>query len=220
MTFHLAHHWVYETSGILHGDISVDNVMMRTIDGKQRGVLVDWDLAKKPVPRSERPRIRLGTVPFLSADFSAKWWLGEHYYRHDLEAFMNMLAWFCACFVPSLQTFNTDHLSQWYEDWESRNGSNRRFLAENFDSVVAHADPAYRALAEEWVKPLSGYFADVTGNKYSQLNILHRLNRGERWGTWKKTDYTPQLFLDETEKIMRERDEAIDFRGFMACLGQ
>lgn len=41
----LAHHWVYEKSGILHRDISVGNVMFYRNEGEAIGVLCDWDLA-------------------------------------------------------------------------------------------------------------------------------------------------------------------------------
>lgn len=44
----LAHHWVYETSKILHRDISISNIMFRRTRSHRRpvsGVLCDWDLA-------------------------------------------------------------------------------------------------------------------------------------------------------------------------------
>lgn len=44
----LAHHWVYETSKILHRDISISNIMFRRARSHHRpvsGVLRDWDLA-------------------------------------------------------------------------------------------------------------------------------------------------------------------------------
>ncbi|TFY55594.1 hypothetical protein EVJ58_g8148 [Rhodofomes roseus] len=41
-----AHHWVYETSKILHRDISINNIMWFIKDGQVIGVLCDWDLAE------------------------------------------------------------------------------------------------------------------------------------------------------------------------------
>ncbi|KAH9831017.1 uncharacterized protein C8Q71DRAFT_318222 [Rhodofomes roseus] len=41
-----AHHWVYETSKILHGDISINNIMWFIEDGQVIGVLCDLDLAE------------------------------------------------------------------------------------------------------------------------------------------------------------------------------
>ncbi|KAI0962162.1 hypothetical protein AcV7_001063 [Taiwanofungus camphoratus] len=40
-----AHHYVWQTSGILHRDISVNNIMFYREDGRVIGVLCDWDLA-------------------------------------------------------------------------------------------------------------------------------------------------------------------------------
>ncbi|KAH9832235.1 uncharacterized protein C8Q71DRAFT_910231 [Rhodofomes roseus] len=43
-----AHHWVWQTSRILHQDISTNNIMwFRDAGGRVIGVLCDWDLAKK-----------------------------------------------------------------------------------------------------------------------------------------------------------------------------
>ncbi|KAK7695971.1 hypothetical protein QCA50_000610 [Cerrena zonata] len=41
-----AHHWVYNVAGVLHGDVSVDNIMFYYDDRHQVvGVLTDWDLS-------------------------------------------------------------------------------------------------------------------------------------------------------------------------------
>ena len=41
-----AHHWVYETSGVLHRDLTVDNVMFHYTDADTVvGILTDWDLS-------------------------------------------------------------------------------------------------------------------------------------------------------------------------------
>ncbi|OSX56320.1 hypothetical protein POSPLADRAFT_1037599 [Postia placenta MAD-698-R-SB12] len=39
------HHWVWETSNILHRDISSNNIMFYRDDGRVVGVLCDWDMA-------------------------------------------------------------------------------------------------------------------------------------------------------------------------------
>lgn len=57
---HLAHHWVYETSKILHRDISISNIMFRRTRSRHRpvsGVLCDWDLAydeNNPYPQKTK----------------------------------------------------------------------------------------------------------------------------------------------------------------------
>lgn len=60
LTLNLAHHWVYETSKILHRDISVSNIMFSRKRGDSRrirGVLCDWDLAydlESPYPPEQK----------------------------------------------------------------------------------------------------------------------------------------------------------------------
>ena len=51
--FYIAHYWVYTTSGILHRDISVGNVMFYREHGDVMGVLCDWDLALNEVQPHE-----------------------------------------------------------------------------------------------------------------------------------------------------------------------
>ncbi|KAH9950030.1 hypothetical protein B0H21DRAFT_819468 [Amylocystis lapponica] len=49
-----AHHWVWTTSGILHHDLSVSNIMFyRNGDGHVVGVLCDWDLAEEKLSDAE-----------------------------------------------------------------------------------------------------------------------------------------------------------------------
>ncbi|KAI0929698.1 hypothetical protein AcV7_005172 [Taiwanofungus camphoratus] len=48
-----AHHWVWTTSGILHRDISANNIMFYRKDGQVMGVLCDWDLAMKEPSKEE-----------------------------------------------------------------------------------------------------------------------------------------------------------------------
>ena len=209
----LAHHWVYETSGILHRDISDGNIMIRYIDGVQRGVLVDWDLASAPTALKVQT---FGTMPFASVDLCADWPQNEYSYRHDLEAFMHLLAWFCACFVPPCERFEPSHLSVWYEECKGRSNLCRRFLAENLDQVREKAHPDYKALVDEWVKPLSRYFLEVTGPTYTFLTALHRVNLDVKW----LVPGDMQTIRREIERFTRERNEAITYEGFMACLGK
>ncbi|TFY50388.1 hypothetical protein EVJ58_g11070 [Rhodofomes roseus] len=57
-----AHHWVYETSMILHRDISPNNIMWYRLDGRIVGVLCDWDLAEDQSAGKYRPIRRAGDV--------------------------------------------------------------------------------------------------------------------------------------------------------------
>jgi serine/threonine protein kinase len=41
----LGHHWLYQVMGILHCDISLDNIMICCNGAKVIGILIDYDLA-------------------------------------------------------------------------------------------------------------------------------------------------------------------------------
>ncbi|KAH8091038.1 hypothetical protein BXZ70DRAFT_1079887 [Cristinia sonorae] len=65
------HHAVYETSNVLHRDVSVNNIMFYycMVDGEHRavGVLCDWDLAKK-TPRPGNEAIRDDLLEAIRAE--------------------------------------------------------------------------------------------------------------------------------------------------------
>ncbi|KAG2356842.1 hypothetical protein BDR07DRAFT_1422043 [Suillus spraguei] len=84
--------------GVFHRDVSPGNLMWYWKDGKQMGVLNDYDLSSLIDDQGPRGNERTGTVPFMALDLlSAKAQRGEvkHLYRHDLESFMWVFIWIC-----------------------------------------------------------------------------------------------------------------------------
>ncbi|EKM57775.1 uncharacterized protein PHACADRAFT_206652 [Phanerochaete carnosa HHB-10118-sp] len=211
-----AHHWVYEIANILQMDISLENIMIAERDGQIHGVLGDWDLAGAPIPhnqpRSERKR--LGSRPFMSADFYASWWTGEHFYRHDLESFYYVLAAFCAGFDPE------SHAVRLLDDWlaEAQNGKadRRRSLAKYHDAFFQYAAPDFRELANTWVVALSNLFHKTIGVTYAQLNSMHAIYLKAL------KDDDPDLAADTEDlmsKYMDDRGRDVMYRKFLQCLG-
>ncbi|KAI3617948.1 hypothetical protein WG66_009171, partial [Moniliophthora roreri] len=81
----LGHSELYEKTGILHGDVSVQNIRIQD-DGKA-GFLVDWDLSQSII----RPT-RTGSWQFMSARLT----VGESSVAtrtDDLESFLHVLRW-------------------------------------------------------------------------------------------------------------------------------
>jgi serine/threonine protein kinase len=84
----LGHHWLYTEAKILHRDISLGNLMYRSVDGELCGVLNDFDLASSVTPGTMEPASnqRTGTKPFMAIELLKKSPPPRHLYRHDLES--------------------------------------------------------------------------------------------------------------------------------------
>ncbi|KAJ8127438.1 hypothetical protein O1611_g6198 [Lasiodiplodia mahajangana] len=91
-----AHQSLYTLGGILHRDISSNNIIItnpETTDGF-KGMLIDLDLAKvmNGAPKSGA-RQQTGTMQFIAIEVLHR---ADHTYRHDLESFFYVLLWMCA----------------------------------------------------------------------------------------------------------------------------
>jgi serine/threonine protein kinase len=96
---------LYQKAGILHRDISCDNLMAeRTSDGSWHGILNDFDLAIRNNAPDHYSLERTGTLPFMAFDLlrnSAQ----PHLFRHDAESLFYVLVWIAVhydeqgCFV-------------------------------------------------------------------------------------------------------------------------
>ncbi|OAA35271.1 serine/threonine-protein kinase Sgk2 [Metarhizium rileyi] len=90
-----AHRSLYIKGGILHGDISSNNIIIPSSRNANsfKGMLIDLDLAKEQDSSPGGTRHRTGTIQFMAVEVLR----GEHHtYRHDLESFFYVLLWMCA----------------------------------------------------------------------------------------------------------------------------
>ncbi|KAI0402797.1 serine/threonine-protein kinase Sgk2 [Xylaria palmicola] len=90
-----AHQSLYVTGGILHRDISSNNIIItepETADGF-KGMLIDLDLAKVRDSGPSGARHQTGTMQFMAVEVLRT---VDHTYRHDLESFFYVLLWMCA----------------------------------------------------------------------------------------------------------------------------
>jgi len=101
------HRWLYDVPGILHRDLSLNNIMCRIIElisaeGKTRevyGVLTDYDLSSwKEELKTDYTRTsqqRTGTPPYMAYELL----MGAsttHLYRHDMESLFYIMLLMCA----------------------------------------------------------------------------------------------------------------------------
>jgi hypothetical protein len=212
----VAHHWVYETSNVLHMDISIENIMVAHRNGKVFGVLLDWDRAGVPIPR-HRPRSemkRIGSKPYMSADFYATWWTGEHLYRHDLESFYYVLAAFCAGFDPKAHTVRMP--DGWWAEAKCGKADRRRNLAQYHEALFQYAAPEYRALADDWVVSLNKLFTKTVKTTYNQLTSMQAI-------FFKAMDDADAGLAADTadliSKYLDDRDREVTYQRFLACIG-
>ena len=89
------HRSLYMDAGILHRDISENNIII-TDPIKTNGfsgILIDLDLAKIVGSGPSGARHQTGTVEFMAIQVLQK---TAHTHRHDLESFFYVLLWICA----------------------------------------------------------------------------------------------------------------------------
>jgi len=95
---HLVHRWLYDYPGILHRDLSLNNIMCRFIEEmnaegeseqKVYGVLTDYDLSswKKDLQTNytRTSQQRTGTPPYMALEL-LRGTNATHLYRHDVES--------------------------------------------------------------------------------------------------------------------------------------
>ncbi|EIM84743.1 uncharacterized protein STEHIDRAFT_140323 [Stereum hirsutum FP-91666 SS1] len=166
------HYVIYKTTGILHRDLSVNNVMFIRRNGRVFGVLNDWDLAA-PEVRSSPPTAfhRTGTAAFMalnlldSPDGSV-----PHLYCYDLESFAWILVW-CAyvlLFNGKEVTHNKrpEKIQEWTEDgrWEAISDSKYTFITKKRRGPSPSTDsvtPGMKGLLASCISPVIAAMHDT-----------------------------------------------------------
>ncbi|KAG6269237.1 hypothetical protein E4U48_004343 [Claviceps purpurea] len=146
-------HWSLYKAGILHRDISINNLMVREESGME-GFIIDLDLAiemnraNTVTDVAERSqRTRTGTRAFMAIGILE----GEtHTFLHDLESFFWVLFWICIHYGKSGE--GSRRLPT-YEDWnyvdnETLAGHKRNLLTSYklFEAALEDFVPYYRPL--------------------------------------------------------------------------
>lgn len=145
-----AHRSLFEKAGILHRDISENNIIItdpKTTNGFT-GMLIDLDLA---IVNGERTggRHMTGTMEFMAVDVLRG---VEHTYRHDLESFFYILLWMCArrAWSREFQCSTRDWprrniLGKWYGSNAADVADAKRghMHADGFDDILMEFAPAF-----------------------------------------------------------------------------
>ncbi|KAJ8469950.1 hypothetical protein ONZ45_g16718 [Pleurotus djamor] len=87
------HQWLHDVAGILHRDVSLNNLMYREKHGTIYGVLNDFDLASLVADLDKSPQSsqRTGTRIYMAFELLSSPTPPRHLNRHDLESFFYIL---------------------------------------------------------------------------------------------------------------------------------
>lgn len=149
-----AHHDLYQKAGILHRDISINNLMVEPSNPRV-GVLIDLDLAaivkdKDGQDISVKPTLT-GTLPFLAIDLLRDTPPPKSYYRHDLESFFYVLLWLTSHYDRG-EEIPTDQFAKWYnQDWEDIAQMKLGFISSR---RTGYTTSHYRSLEKTWLPSL------------------------------------------------------------------
>ena len=98
------HRWLFDEPGILHRDLSLNNIMCRIVKefgakDKVYGVLTDYDLsswaASLKTDYTKTSQQRTGTPPYMAHELLTGM-SDIHLYRHDVESFFYIMLLLCA----------------------------------------------------------------------------------------------------------------------------
>ena len=83
---------LYQDGGIIHRDVSVNNIIITDAEseGEPKVMLIDLDLAKERDTPPSGARYRTGTMKFMAIEVLKN---TAHTYRHDLESFFYVFLW-------------------------------------------------------------------------------------------------------------------------------
>lgn len=157
----IAHHDLYQKTGILHRDISINNLMVDARNPAQ-GVLIDLDIAARvdtngdPLDQDILPPA--GTLEFRASELVRLEKPVKSYYRHDLESFMYVLFWIQTHYKDGKMVPNASasHLGfNFHLNWNATREQKQGFLVSRTNKLPPSS------LRDCWLVPLRELFAEA-----------------------------------------------------------
>ncbi|KAH8077901.1 hypothetical protein BXZ70DRAFT_902050 [Cristinia sonorae] len=169
---------------------------------------------RNQVHRLHGQRSRTGTGPFIALELLLCRNVPQHRYRHDLESFFWVLAWFICSFKPEEHTLG--YIKNWLKpDLREIGESKRAFIIDStvYDDILKTAAPAYRHIGTQWVEKLL----------VNIINPVYHHNFDALFRKWRraKPESDERKAMDEQIKAFAvERESYLTYETFMALLGE
>ncbi|KAF8338021.1 uncharacterized protein EI90DRAFT_3041335 [Cantharellus anzutake] len=164
------HHELFENLGILHRDISVNNLMYDPNE-PEYGYLIDLDRAERVMDvetktmLTRNPCPPVGTKAFLSIELCTDKPV-LHLYRHDLESFFYVLAWLLSRYRDGKRT-NSQAFSEWGTgDWDTVKKQKQSM----FSSEYKYPEDVPSWATARWLIPLGKLFEAGYAAKEKAVN--------------------------------------------------
>lgn len=195
-------------AGILHRDISFQNIMVRRRNGEVHGVLNDFDLVldlckQKPDQKPDRLQIT-GTRLFMACDLLQPKTTVKHTGRHDMESLLWVVIWFILRYQDGKECEPGPNGKRPLDDWLTSElfWRKEKFLSnggvgEEFPSVWQEAWTT-------WVQKLLRFHRDA---RTRRNDLVGDINNSTKAGSMTPT--TREGFLAQVEALeMRDDSKA------------
>ncbi|KAH9915690.1 uncharacterized protein B0H18DRAFT_1040457 [Fomitopsis serialis] len=238
-----AHYWVAETSDVLHGDISLNNIMFYRENGRVIGVLMDWDHSVRrnreeedkfdlELPSSDDPL----TMWVYRFSFPGHWYTAPYLdvarqsapsdevppyrYEHDLEAFFWVLMHFLQQFDPARRTMLPTqyfNMNSNYDIVSWKQDMLEDLDGDAFQDAAARVHRDYLPLWDDWVPELLEIVA--TAHSYRMDTMQERtlrcqLKTASEAGEQARVDRLVRRLRAKVE----QRKSAFNYETFMAAI--
>ena len=173
---------------------------------------------REEVKTRQRAKYRTGTGPFMALDLLRPGAAPRHVYRHDLESFFWVLAWFCAVFDPKERKLRA--LPLWHQANLVDIGSAKMiFLQESttFDRTFAKTDSAYRPFVDTWITEIRTEVKMIFQTSRTEREAVEGFIDAQK-GRPDRNLVRSQRALQQIRMARQEANDLLDFDLMMGLL--
>ena len=207
---------------------SVDHIMKDLLQSDPRTAHIGAGMSKI---EQVQPTYRTGTGPFMALDILGYYQPPAHLYRHDLESFFWVLAWFIIAYDS--KTKKVRSIEEWCNnDYATVAREKASFLDRPCTLLENVASEEYKALWDTWGRKLSILYKKLHFQYITFLTLF--MGRFEcLWDAEFQTEQTGFGFeatkvmdrsfdgvLQDLWDFVAEREQIVTYDSFMQAVGQ